>query len=109
METYKEMSSDLVNLYLSSVSNRMNEIMKVLTIIATIFIPLSFIAGVYGMNFDPERSPWNMPELKWRWGYPACLLLMALTAGVLILFFRRRGWLGGSAAGRGREVEKEKE
>jgi magnesium transporter len=67
--------------------------MKVLTIIATIFIPLSFIAGVYGMNFDPEASPWNMPELGWYWGYPAAIGLMALVAGGLLLFIWRRKWL----------------
>lgn len=93
VETYREMASSLVDLYLSSVSNRMNEIMKVLTIIATIFIPLSFIAGLYGMNFDPSASPWNMPELDWYWGYPFALgIMLALAAGLLV-FFRRRGWL----------------
>jgi magnesium transporter len=76
------------------VSNRTNEIMRVLTVISVIFIPLTFIAGVYGMNFDTEKSFWNMPELKWYFGYPFALLLMlAVTLGQLI-FFRRRGWLG---------------
>ena len=93
IETYREMASSLVDLYLSSVSNRMNEIMKVLTIIATIFIPLSFVAGLYGMNFDPAASPWNMPELGWYWGYPAALAVMAAIAIALLAFFRRRGWL----------------
>jgi magnesium transporter len=79
--------------YQSSVGHRMNEIMKVLTIIATIFIPLTFIAGIYGMNFNPERSPWNMPELDWYWGYPAALLAMAVVTVVMVLFFRRRRWL----------------
>jgi magnesium transporter len=73
--------------YLSSISNRMNEIMKVLTIIATIFIPLSFIAGIYGMNFK------YMPELEYPWGYPAALALMAGVALVMVLYFRRRHWL----------------
>jgi len=73
----------------------MNEVMKVLTVISTIFIPLTFIAGVYGMNFDPDRSPWNMPELRWAWGYPVVLLVMAAVAGGMLLHFRRRGWLGG--------------
>jgi magnesium transporter len=70
----------------------MNEVMKVLTIISTIFIPLSFIAGVYGMNFASD-SPWNMPELKWYWGYPFALGLMAAVAFGLILFFRTRKWM----------------
>lgn len=87
IETMRDLLSSLMDLYLSSVSNRMNEIMKVLTIIATLFIPLTFIAGVYGMNFE------HMPELKWRWGYPAVLLLMAIVAGVMILYFRRKSWL----------------
>jgi magnesium transporter len=65
----------------------------VLTIIATLFIPLSFVAGVYGMNFDPAASPWNMPELNWAYGYPAVIGLMLVVAGGLLLFFRRRGWL----------------
>lgn len=95
VETYREIATGMMDVYLSSLSNRMNEIMKVLTIIATIFIPLSFIAGLYGMNFNPARSPWNMPELEWRWGYPFALLLMALTAGIMLFYFRRKGWLGG--------------
>ena len=71
----------------------MNEVMKVLTIIATVFIPLSFIAGVYGMNFESGASRWNMPELGWALGYPAALLLMGLVAGGLLLFIGRKGWL----------------
>ncbi|NNG04470.1 MAG: magnesium/cobalt transporter CorA, partial [Inquilinus sp.] len=94
VETYREIASGLVDVYLSSASARMNEIMKVLTIIATIFIPLTFIVGVYGMNFRPESSPWNMPELIWYWGYPAVLGLMAAVAGGLLLAFRRMGWIG---------------
>jgi magnesium transporter len=95
LETYREVASGLVDVYLSSVSARMNEIMKVLTIIATIFIPLGFIASVYGMNFKPEVSPWNMPELSWTFGYPMALGLMTAVAVGLLYFFRRRGWLGG--------------
>lgn len=82
-------------------SNRMNEVMKVLTMIATIFIPLTFIAGIYGMNFDPGAGPWNMPELGWRYGYPAALLSMLVIGGILLLWFRRKGWLGGGRRGRG--------
>lgn len=89
----REVASDLLQTYLSLASNRMNEVMKVLTIIATLFIPLSFIAGVYGMNFDPDASRWNMPELGWQLGYPAALLLMGLVAIGLLAFIRRRGWM----------------
>jgi len=92
VETYRELASSLMDIYLSSVSNKMNEIMKLLTVISSIFIPLTFIAGVYGMNFNPEKSPLNMPELDWYWGYPACIVLMFLTAGSLVYFFWRRGW-----------------
>lgn len=94
VETYRELGSDLTDLYLSSLSNRLNEVIKVLTIIATIFMPLSFITGLYGMNFHTERSPWNMPELNWRYGYPFALGLMALTVLAMLWYFRRKGWLG---------------
>ena len=97
-ETYRDLSASLTDLYLSSVSNRMNEIMKVLTIFAAIFIPLTFIAGIYGMNFDPGESPLNMPELQWYWGYPFALGLMTVVALGLLVFFRRKGWLGGGGA-----------
>ena len=93
VETYRELGADLSDLYLSGLSNRMNEVMKVLTIISTIFIPLSFIAGVYGMNFDTQASSLNMPELKWRWGYPFSLALMASVTAAMLAFFIRRGWL----------------
>jgi magnesium transporter len=87
LETLRDMLSGMLDIYLSSVSNRLNGIMKVLTIIATIFMPLTFIAGLYGMNFK------HMPELESPWGYPAVLLLMvAVTVGMLV-FFRRKGWL----------------
>jgi magnesium transporter len=94
VETYRELGSDLTDLYLSSLSNRMNEVMKVLTVIATIFMPLSFITGLYGMNFHTERSGWNMPELDWPYGYPFALSLMALVALGMLGYFRRKGWLG---------------
>lgn len=97
IETYREIGSGLLDVYLSSLSARLNEVMKVLTIISTIFIPLSFIAGVYGMNFDTTVAPWSMPELHWVYGYPVALGLMGGVAGILLLFFRRRGWLGGRA------------
>jgi magnesium transporter len=92
VETYRELTSGLMDVYLSSVGNRMNEIMKLLTVISSIFIPLTFIAGVYGMNFNTEVSPWNMPELNWYWGYPLCLASMGAIAFGLVYFFWRRGW-----------------
>jgi magnesium transporter len=95
LESYRESASNLMEVYLTTISNRMNEIMKVLTVIATIFIPLTFIVGLYGMNFDTHASPWNMPELRWYWGYPACLSLMAVVGGGLLFYFWRRGWIGG--------------
>lgn len=95
VEIDREVASGLIDLHLSSLSMRMNEIMKVLTIIATIFIPLGFIAGVYGMNFDHAISPFNMPELHWYFGYPLALGLMLAVAGGLLAYFRRKGWLGG--------------
>lgn len=92
VDTYRELTADLRDFYMSSVSNKMNEVMKVLTIISTIFIPLSFIAGIYGMNFDTD-SPWNMPELSWTYGYPIILSGMAVLGfGLLFAFYRRR-WI----------------
>ena len=86
-ETFRDVTGGLLDTYLSSVSNRMNEVMKVLTIMATIFIPLTFIAGIYGMNFE------RMPELGWRWGYPTALALMAVVAAGMLVYFRRKDWL----------------
>jgi magnesium transporter len=94
VETDREIALGLVDVYQSSLSNRMNEIMKVLTIFATVFMPLSFIAGFYGMNFDRNASPWNMPELGWYYGYPAAIAMMAMVAVVLLAYFRRRRWIG---------------
>jgi magnesium transporter len=91
-ESAREMATSLMSLHLSMLSQRMNEVMKVLTIIATVFMPLSFIAGVYGMNFDRSVSPWNMPELGWAFGYPAALGAMALIGGTMFVFFARKGW-----------------
>ena len=93
VESFRDMASGMLDIYLSSISNRMNSVMKVLTIIATIFIPLTFIAGIYGMNFNPEVSPWNMPELNWRYGYVAVWLVMLVVAGLMILYFKRKKWL----------------
>jgi magnesium transporter len=91
--SYRELAGGLMEIYLSGVSNRMNEIMKFLTLVSTIFIPLTFIVGVYGMNFDPARSPYNMPELEYRYGYPIVMGAMLLLAVVLAVYFRRKGWL----------------
>lgn len=96
VETYRELVAGLMDVYLSAISNKMNEIMKLLTVVSSIFIPLTFIAGVYGMNFNTEKSPHNMPELNWYWGYPLCLGVMALVAISLLYFFWRRGWLTNS-------------
>ncbi len=87
VETYRDMLSGMHDTYLSSLSNRMNEVMKVLTIIATIFIPLTFIAGIYGMNFD------FMPELKWRWAYFVVWGIMGVVALFMLSFFKRKKWL----------------
>jgi magnesium transporter len=87
VETFRDMLSGMLDIYLSSISNRMNEIMKVLTIISTIFIPLTFIVGLYGMNFK------FMPELEWPWGYPSVLLLMLGVTVFMLFFFRRKKWL----------------
>ena len=78
--------------YMASISNRMNQVMKVLTVISSIFVPLTFIAGVYGMNFDPEVSPWNMPELEWPYGYVLCMVAVGLISLTQVLWFRRQGW-----------------
>jgi magnesium transporter len=92
VETYRELASSLMDVYLSSVSNRMNEVMKFLTVMSSIFIPLTFLAGIYGMNFNREKSPFNMPELDWYWGYPMFWLAIAGTAATMIFFFKRKGW-----------------
>ncbi len=87
IETFREMLSSMLDIYLSSLSNRLNQVMKVLTIIATIFIPLTFLAGLYGMNFK------YMPELEWQWGYPFVLTIMISVACFMLYFFRKRKWL----------------
>lgn len=87
IETFRDMISGMIDIFMSSVSNKMNEIMKVLTIIATIFIPLTFIAGVYGMNFQ------NMPELAWKWGYLTIICVMVVIFVGMIIFFRRKKWI----------------
>lgn len=105
VETYRDLAAGMLDVYLSSTSNRMNEIMKVLTIISTIFIPLNFIAGVYGMNFDTGVSPLNMPELHWYFGYPAALLVMLTVAVALVFYFHKKGWFGSSDLEKASEEE----
>lgn len=87
IESFRDIASGMLDVYLSSISQHMNEIMKVLTIVATIFVPLTFIASLYGMNFD------NMPELHWKWGYPVTLSIMAIVALTMIYYFRRKRWI----------------
>lgn len=92
IETYRDMSSNLLEIHLSSVSNRMNEVMRVLTVITTIFIPLTFIVGIYGMNFDRSVGAWNMPELGSPYGYIVVWLVMIGIAGGMLAYFRHKGW-----------------
>ena len=92
IEIYRELTSGLMDVYLSAVSNKTNEVMKLLAVISTIFIPLTFVAGIYGMNFNTAASPWNMPELDWYWGYPLCLAIMGAIALALGAYFWRLGW-----------------
>jgi magnesium transporter len=87
IESFRDILSGLQDLYLSIISNRMNEVMKVLTVIATIFIPITFIAGIYGMNFS------HMPELGWRWGYPLFWVVVITLVGGMVCFFRKKRWL----------------
>jgi magnesium transporter len=94
VENYRDLASGVVDVSLASSNNRLNEIMKVLTMISTIFIPLGFVASIYGMNFDASKSPWNMPETQWYWGYPFALGLMLLMTLTMLLFFRQKAWIG---------------
>jgi magnesium transporter len=93
VESYRDATVNFMELYISGLSMRTNEIVRVLTVISSIFIPLTFIAGVYGMNFDRASSPLNMPELSSPIGYPAVLVLMAAVAGGMLLYFKRKRWL----------------
>ncbi len=87
LETFRDMAAGMLEVYLSGVNNRLNEVMKFLTMISTIFIPLTFIAGVYGMNFKV------MPELEWPWGYPAAMGLMGMVSVSMVLYFKKKGWI----------------
>ena len=87
------MVSGMLDIYMSSISNKMNEVMKVLTIIATIFIPITFVAGIYGMNFDPGVSKLNMPELSWPFGYIFAWGIMITITIVMVSYFKRKRWL----------------
>lgn len=97
VESYRDVLSGLTEIHISSVGLRTNEIMRVLTVVTSVFIPLTFIAGVYGMNFASEKNgqklPWNMPELYHPYGYVICLLVMLLIAVAQLLYFRKRRWL----------------
>jgi len=95
IETFRELTADLRDLYMSSISNRINETMRVLTIFSTFFIPLTFIVGIYGMNFDHEggAKPLNMPELHWYFGYPLVWAVMLVTGSAMLVYFYRRGWI----------------
>jgi magnesium transporter len=104
VEQLSEQATYLMEVHMALVNHRLNEVMKVLTIMSTIFMPLSFVAGVYGMNFDASVSSLNMPELRWAFGYPFALGLMGFIAVGLLVFFRRKGWLtAGAASHRHRE------
>jgi magnesium transporter len=95
IETQRDIATNLVEVYMSVVSNRMNDVIKVLTIIATLFIPPTFLVGLYGMNFDRSAGPLSMPELGWPLGYLGVLVVIAASMIGMLIYFRRRGWLGG--------------
>jgi len=92
VETFRDVIAGMLDIYLSSISNRLNEVVKVLTVFTAIFIPLTLIAGIYGMNFNPAASPLNMPELSWYYGYPFALGLMAVVAAALFIVFKIKNW-----------------
>jgi magnesium transporter len=92
IEAFRDSVSGMLDIYLSSVSYRLNEVMKVLTVIATIFMPLTFIVGIYGMNFNTAVSRANMPELNWRFGYLFVLSIMFLVALGMLAYFKRKKW-----------------
>ena len=93
VEDHRDTAASLVDLFLGLASHRMNDVMKLLTVLGTIFLPLSFMTGLYGMNFDPSSSAWSMPELATPYGYPVLIGAMLLVAGALLAWFHRLGWL----------------
>jgi magnesium transporter len=100
IETYRDLAVSLMDVYLSAASNRLSEVMKTLTLVSTVFIPLTFLVGVYGMNFE------YMPELRWRWGYPAIWAVMLAVAAGIVVWFRRKRWLGDGERERGRSLKR---
>ncbi|WP_459192455.1 magnesium/cobalt transporter CorA [Halosimplex sp. J119] len=92
-ETYRDLASGARDIYLNTLAQSTNEVMKILTVVATIFIPLTFVVGVYGMNFDPAASAYNMPELGWDFGYPAVMIGMLAVALIMVSYFRRQGYV----------------
>lgn len=94
LEGYRDLVTSALDAYLSVQSNRMNEVMKTLTLMSTVMLPLTFVAGIYGMNFEPDVSPWNMPEVRWFYGYPFALGLMGVIAIGILFFFRHKGYIG---------------
>lgn len=92
LENYREMGASLIDIYLSFASQRLNEVMRILTMIATIFIPLTFIVGLYGMNFSNKNSPWAMPELHWYYGYPIVWAIMIIVTIAMVIYFKRKDW-----------------
>jgi magnesium transporter len=107
LEAYREIAASVLDLSLAMLNQRVNESMRLLAVIATVFMPLSWIAGVYGMNFSHELSPYNMPELTWRFGYWWALGVMLLVATALFLVFLRQGWLGGASERRAAERQRD--
>jgi magnesium transporter len=93
LESYHEMTQGLMEFYLTSVNLKLNDVIKFLTIFTTVFIPPTFIVGVYGMNFDSSISPFNMPELGWKYGYLGVLGLMAISITGMLIFFKKRRWI----------------
>jgi magnesium transporter len=93
VENQRDMLTGLIEMHVSLTQARTNDVISYLTIVSVIFMPLTFLVGVWGMNFDPESSPWNMPELKAYYGYPASLVFMAVVAIGLIAFFKWKKWL----------------
>ena len=93
LESFRDATRNFMDLYLTSIDIRTGEIMRVLTVVSSIFIPLTFIAGIYGMNFDPKQGPLNMPELEWPFGCLFAICLMLAVAGGMVVFFKRKNWL----------------